>query len=599
MDNLIIEPLAFYEQIGKSKQEELAKSRFDDLVKKSKLDEEENRKTAMLYRKQNALAENTLQALKRKKVLRGFLIFFTIVAFICAFVGFLVDNKSKAILIAIGFALGIGLLLIICLVLNKKIKHANEIYQKQKEQANKTLALAQKQMAPLNALFTDNEAKRLIEQTVPDLKFDNHFTINLDKNFIKTYDYTAKVNPNSSVIDTLSGSYSKNPFLFSRYITNYMGTKTYHGSLVISWIERYRDSNGRMQTRRRTQTLYANVIKPCPYYTTNTSLTYGHQCSPELNFSRQATDVEELTDKQVEKRVKKGEKKLKKKAQLAVSKGGQFTEMSSAEFDVLFGATNRDHEVQFRVMFTPLAQRNMLKLLRSESGYGDDFEFVKRGRINHITSEHAQRWNMSEHPSNYYSYDVDISRKNFILFTADYFKCVFFDFAPLLSVPAYHEKPSTTFEPLTKNGAHYTNFEYEVLANVIGERNFAHPDSATQAILKADYMQSSSDTDCVMVTANSYQAFERVDFVPVYGGDGRMHPVPVPWIEYLPISKTSCMAIKKLDIDEKDLYSWASKNGDSEVLKGAPNGYYHGLFAKIINGEPLGQIDSALEKIKN
>ena len=53
-----------------------------------------------------------------------------------------------------------------------------------------------------------------------------------------------------------------------------------------------------------------------------------------------------------------------------------FTEMGNAKFDALFGAVDRNNEVEFRVLFTPLAQKNMLDLLTDKNHYGDDFYFL-------------------------------------------------------------------------------------------------------------------------------------------------------------------------------------------------------------------------------
>lgn len=597
MENLIIEPLLFYEQSGKSGHENFTNEFFDDLVAKSQIDVEENRRTASLFRKQDAVAEKTNKTLKSKKVLKGFLIFFIILGVICSIIGFAVDSNVKLPLIIGGLVVSICCLLFIILKLNKSIKNIEILYKKQKAVANETLSKANEQMRALNELFTENDAISLIEKTIPQLKFDQFYSIELAQDFNKNYQYIDYIDQNRSVIDTLSGRYAENPFLFYRYIDHYIGSKTYHGTLLISWTETMRDSDGRLRTVRRTQTLHASVCKPFPYYAYKTALSYGHQCAPDLNFSRKATDVEELTDKQVERRVKKGEKKLKKRAELAVTEGGHFTEMTNSEFDVLFGALDRDHEVQFRVMFTPLAQINMVKLLRSKSGYGDDFEFIKRGKYNHIISEHAQNWQMHAHPSNYYSYDVDIARKKFIDYNVNYFRSVFFDFAPLLSVPAYHDKPSLTFEPI-KDRANYTNYEYEVLSNVIGVEKFMHESSVTEAILKTRFMHSENDTDCVAVTASSYTGENRVDFIPVFGGDGRMHPVPVPWVEYLPVQKTSTIAVKKIGLDRKEFYQKTSEKGFDANINSSPSGYYHGLFAKIIDGVELKSIDGVLEKIK-
>lgn len=53
--------------------------------------------------------------------------------------------------------------------------------------------------------------------------------------------------------------------------------------------------------------------------------------------------------------------------------------MGDAEFDVLWGATDRDHEVEFRLLFTPLAKKQLLDLMKDkEIAYGDNFNFFKR-----------------------------------------------------------------------------------------------------------------------------------------------------------------------------------------------------------------------------
>lgn len=600
MENLILEPLKFYEQAGKA-HEQYANEYFDKLVDVSKINVEENRKTASAYRKQSSIAEGTFKKIRNYKVLRGFLIFFIVVGILASLIGIgALSGTVQVLTISIGIAVAISCLLIIFLKINKIIKSAAELYANQLKKAEDILRQAQAQMARLNSSFSEKDTLCLIEKVMPGIKFDDNYTVKLSHDFTKNFNYIDYINQNRSVVDTLSGRYNQNPFVFYRYVNHYIGSKIYHGTKIITWTERVRGSDGKYRTVTRSQTLHAQVSKPFPYYNYGTALAYGNQVAPDLNFSRQATDVEELSEKQVEKRVKKGQKKLSKLAAVSMENGGQFTEMANSEFDVLFGATDRDHEVQFRVMFSPMAQINMVKLLKADDvGYGDDFSFTKRGRFNCIISEHAQRWNMDTSPSNYYSYDVDIARKNFIEFNKQYFKSVFFDFAPLLSVPSYQEKPSSVFEPIEKYHSNYTYYDYEVLANAIGVQKFAHPNSVTEVILKARHMFSNNQTDCVQITANSYAGESRLDFIPVFGRDGRMHSVPVPWVEYIPLENVSNIAVKKVGLEIKDFNQRVAEKGVGNKLFDSPSAYLHGLFAKIIFGTDLSAIDSGLEKIKN
>lgn len=599
MDNLLFEPLKFYDSYGKGEHDKNVKEFFDKLVEKSEIDVAENRKTAAAYRKQDAHAEKINKKISKLKVLRGFLIFFTVLAFLIALIGgFAINGTGKILCVAIGAITGIALILIIALKLNKSIKNIAELYKKEKAKADELYNKARLQMAPLNALFSETDTFELIHKTLPQLKFDDNYTVKLSKDFKTNYDFVEYINENRSVTNTLSGRLFENPFVFYRYIDHYMGTKTYHGSIVIRWQTVARGSDGKMRTVTKTQTLHASVTKPFPQYSRHTALGYGNQCAPDLNFSRAATDVEELNDKQVARRVKKGEKKLKKLTASAMDDGKQFTKMGNTEFDVLFGATDRDHEVQFRVMFSPLAQKNMIELLRSPIGYGDDFSFTKRGRFNYIVSEHAQKWNMDTSPSNYYSYDVDEAKSKFIGFNNDYFKSVFFDFAPLLTVPAYQQEPSEIFEPIKGYTSNYSYYDYEVMANSIGVSNFAHPESVTEVILKARHMFTDKETDCVQVTAQSYAAVARTDFIPVFGGDGRMHSVPVPWTEYIPVEKSTNMAVKRIGCKRQEFIDRAAKSGSGNSIYDTPSAYFHGLFAKIIDGADIKAFDSALDNLK-
>ena len=92
----------------------------------------------------------------------------------------------------------------------------------------------------------------------------------------------------------------------------------------------------------------------------------------------------------------------------------------------------------------------------------------------------------------------------------------------------------------------YTDGEAEVLANRFSPSVFAHERTRTQTILKAAPAGRRGGTDSVSVTAYSFDAIDRVDYVSVYGGDGRSHAVPVPWVEYVPVERTSEMALKRV-----------------------------------------------------
>lgn len=73
-----------------------------------------------------------------------------------------------------------------------------------------------------------------------------------------------------------------------------IGEYTYKGSLNISYLKYYRDSNGKLCSSRVNETLHAEVKKPGPYYSTMVSLVYGNDAAPELIFHRKLQKREYL-----------------------------------------------------------------------------------------------------------------------------------------------------------------------------------------------------------------------------------------------------------------------------------------------------------------
>lgn len=562
MNDLLLEPLKYYEREGREKHKQNVADFFEDLKARSGVDISQNKKTVENYKTVLEQIRKSEKKLFRKKFWRVMLFILAGIGLCMAIVGIVL---SAAILIAVGIVSIALALVLIFGILNKKIKLFSEMLNKQKEEAQALLDVAWQQMAPLNGLFSDRDAIDLIEKTLPELDFDDCYHAERERELKETCGYSPEYDEERSALDTLSGTFKGNPFLFERHLIHQLGNETYHGTLTIRWTETCRDSKGNLSTRTRTQTLHASVVKPKPFYHEDTVLKYFSQGAPDLSFTREGLYHDDKSDKQIEKLIKKGEKNLKKKAEQALQNGGSFTEMANTEFEVLFDALNRDHEVQFRMMFTPLAQNNMVDLMRSEVGYGDDFDFYKAKRMTTIHSDHAQGWKMDASANHYRSYDFEQIQTKFQSFNEQYFKSVFFDFAPLLAVPMYQEKPVKSLEPLKEYKVNYTVNEYETLANRMDQKLFLAEKSGTRAILKARAESRERDTDRVEIKAFSYRTVHRTDFVPVLGGDGRMHPVPVPWIEYIPVSRTSHIDVTKPD--EKTVRT------EGEVR-------YHGLSAK-------------------
>jgi len=509
MNAVIYNPLEEFETKHKDAHAKRTTEFFEDLVRESRIDIEQNRKTVKLY---HEYKENLIKLKKKLNRWRFLRVLMCITLVLIPLVILKTTPKIKGI--------------------KEEITHADQ-------KAEELLKEANEQMLPLNRLFTDRDALNIIESIVPLMSFEPCFSAKQEADMKINYDFAECNDDEQSTFDLLAGYYNENPFLFENKVIHTMGTETYHGSKTIHWTETYFDSNGKLRTRRRSQTLHASVTKPKPFYNTQVVLNYCAQGGPDLSFSRDASHLEQKSERQIDRIVRRGERKLKKKTDKAIKENEDFVSMSNSDFEVLFDALDRTDEVQFRTLFTPLAQTNMVDLILSKQGYGDDFHFIKTKRTNRIVSNHSQGRVINLLADSYFSYSYDVVRENFIGKNVGFFKAVYFDFAPILAIPVYQERPVHSLKPIPDYDQIYALKECEALANAVDRKFVVHPDTKTQAILKSSFVSSKDNIDRTCITAYSYDIEKRVDIVSVRGGDGHYHDVPVQWDEYLPLEANS------------------------------------------------------------
>lgn len=505
MNSVIYNPLEEYEQRLKILHLENAEKHLDGLIKRSGVNIEENRKTVKEH-------ESTVEYLKKVRKKLNWRLFFRVLIIITLI-----------------------LIPLVILKLNPKIKALRGEIELLEKKISELFLLAKKQMEPLCSLFTSLDAIKIIEETVPQISFNQNFSADQEANMVANYDFDATSNNNESAKDILSGYYNGNPFLFEKNLTHKMGVQTYHGYKTIRWTERYRDSDGKTHTRVRTQTLHATLVKPMPYYSTQLILNYCNHAGDDLSFSRDATNLHKKSEREIERYVKRGKKRLKKMTDEAIEQNKNFTSMSNTDFETLFDALDRTNEVQFRTLFTPLAQTNMEDLILSDTGYGDDFNFYKCKRTNKIISQHSQAREITLSPLEYISHSFDIIKDNFIKRNEEYFKAVYFDFAPLWAIPIYQDKPVKDEDELPDVLQNYSCMECEALANKADVNSLANERTKSKVILKASFLSAKNNIDSVRISAYSYDIIPRIDIVPVFGNDGRWHSVPVPWDDYIPL----------------------------------------------------------------
>mgnify|MGYP006959863288 FL=1 len=549
----IYDPLDEYVNTFAPRFRQVAKDTFAQLSKEAGVDINANRQTC----KQLYKAQSDLKSVKSKLC---WTIFLCVVMWGGAIGGGIAIYNMydsfeswEIVLIAIGIATALLLLFWKIQPLIKRLKsERNGLIEK----TTKLEKEAWQQMAPLNRLYDWDILTRMMTQTVPKLEFDSYFTTQRLADLQEVYGWDGTFNQERSVIYSHSGLINGNPFILCRTRKMEMGTKTYYGHKTIYWTTRERGSDGKMHTVRHSETLTASVTAPYPGYYEKTRLIYGNTAAPDLKFYRKQSG---LANCEGSLSYRWQRRKLRKKSRDLTN--NDFAMMTNEEFEVAFDTSNRNSNQQYALLFTPLAQANMLKILKDNSAsYGDDFDFEKNCMINTILPDHIQSIDLDMNPHQYQNFDYDKAEKDFYDINAQYFRAIYFCFAPLLCVPMYQQIRSQENIYGRDMQRHSAFWEHEALANFWGQDHFKHPQCVTDCILKTKKEQTLGDSSSVTVYAYGYRVEQRISYITKWGGDGRTHKVPVYWDEYLPVTGK-----RRMDIAEDNHYDDAKANQHQRI----------------------------------
>lgn len=565
-------PLDSYQNYYKSLHAENVTQFFDEMVTNSQIDIEANRATNKRIAENNASTSSNDRAIRRQKTFRALSIILLILSVIAIVWGIIeITRYRQVILSCVCVIVGAIGLIILSIWLIKKVKLKLNELNKTKDTllgiSRQLHAEAYTQMAALNKLLLKkNYNTELFSKTLPLVDFDDTFDSRRLDYMQRKYALPDKHKKDfeQSTLFVQSGEIKGNPFFFRKDLMHDMGTKTYEGSLTIYWTTTERDSEGKLRTVSHSETLHAEIEKPYPYYTTSFELVYANEAANGLSFSRKPVSVHLMSEKKLEKYVKKQSKDLRKLAEQSTKAGTNFTVMANEVFESLFRATDRDNESQYRLLFTPLAQTEMTKLLKDdEAGFGDDFAFYKRKTINVVHPKHLDDARLIV-PNNYFTgMDYDTVRKKFNDYHNEYFRHIFFTFAPIFAIPLYiqHQTQEFIYQDLYDSNVSF--YQHEMIVNSMDESAFTPVDSVTHNILKTELTTRQDDTDTINVYSWGYRGEERVEYVSKFGGDNRFHNVPVPWTEYFKVDKSTQVDVKLFngnDDDEIDTDSgWVKK----------------------------------------
>lgn len=538
MEDIVYDPLASYRDKYCGAFRKNAEDAFQEIAQKAGIDKDANKKLCL----EIADLESSLEDLRKRRSRLNFIRVLLWILAIALFCILPLDVCDQAIGI-LSLVIAVFIVLYIFISLNKKIKKANDEIDNLDSSVRQKKEEAWEQMAPLNSLFSWDIPARLIEKTIPILHFDPYFTKERMAELEDDFGYDNSLNEDASVIYSQSGSINGNPFVIAEVKTTYIGTETYTGQKTIHWTTTTRGADGKYHRVSRSQTLTATVEKPCPRYGKEKFVLYGNEAAPNLKFLRIPAGLSE--DGFFQKFRRRQKLKELQKFSRNLEDDSDYTLMANHDFEVLFETKNRNNEVEYRLLFTALAQRQMLDLIKDSTyAFGDDFQFLKQQKINLIIPEHLKELRLDTNPDQFADYDFERTRSNFVSINQEYFRAVYFAMAPLLAIPLYQQMRTrkTIYGDDCPKSSYW---EWEAIANSHGEDAFKHEDCITDCILKTTLQDEYGKAETINVTAHGYAGERCVDYVSVLGGDGKRHKVPVEWILYTPISKTSTMLIEE------------------------------------------------------
>lgn len=567
MEDIVYDPLERYRSEYRDRFLQNAQDAFEELSDKANIDKEANRQVCGEIAQLSESKETLSSSHSRYSLFR---IVCWIAVAVLVFLGAISETPSQAPLY---FVPALAIIVFNFAVLNRKIRKLKDEIDSLEENIRQKKAEAFRQMEPLNALFDWDIPARLIEKTVPKLHFDRFFTQSRIDELVKDFGYDGSLNENASVLFSQSGEINGNPFVIADLKTFEMGEKTYTGHKTIHWTETVTGFDGKRHRVFRSQTLSASVTRPCPAYGKLAFVLYGNDAAPNLTFTRKPSGLVEdgffqnFRRKQKLRELQKFSRNLQDES--------QYTLMGNREFETLFETKDRNDEVEYRLLFTALAQRQMLSLLKEKiNAYGDDFSFFKEKKVNVIVPGHLNDFDLDTNPKRFADYSYEESRHKFIRINQEYFRAVYFSMAPLLCIPLYQQirRQKEIYGNILQRSSFW---EWESIANFYGEEKFRHPKCVTDCILKTEARTSGASESIVRVTAHGYSGTPRIDHVPVLGGDGRTHSVPVKWIEYDPVSRTREISIQ----DRTDRSDDSQRKRDIRLDAGEI--FRRGIFARI------------------
>lgn len=450
---------------------ESALKNFDDLIRTCNIDVDQNKKWSQEYYSLVKSNDKIQKQIKRLRFWRWFLIIFLIFPFILMTKA--AKKKQK--------------------LLDNGVKSEYDVQIKLDEQ----LAYF------FPKISYDLGYKKIIEPLWKDIKIDIYH----DEEAYETWiPWLSTLFPKDACLTTLiSGKIFNNPFIAYNYKNQVWQTHTYTGSVPITYTIHV---NGKTQVR--TELAIASETLPEPAWVEGTELAYHFDKTNKLCFTNNNS--------------KKEFKKWNKKNQLP---------LENKEFNKVFQAIRND-ETDFRVLFTPLAQENYVKLLKQQNYIID-----KEKEITMIQLSNKGYPYLDVTPNEAFNYDVKTWGQNYASWAVKLVKDIGLLTLPIANIPLYTQFKTKIIEDTEIDVASHFQvqdnlshlFDIFNLWKTFDTNVIFHPISTKTTKI------GSTEFSLTNVRCDYFYPLHKVITKMGVSPSGRTAMVPINVIEYLPRQK--------------------------------------------------------------
>ena len=540
-DLLQQDPVSGYQNIYKEAFAREAEALFEDAVRKGGIDPEHNAVQArtldrLIQEKESHDGRKTLWILLITALVIGLAVWGIILWN---------DEKRSALNTGLFSAYAAAVVILSFALIIPAIKKLSARISELEKEIREKYAAATEYLFPLYSSFSWNTFPALISRIIPQLQFDDFLTTERLADFKENFGLLIQDEPESTMTGSHSGTFFGYPFVLTEDRNFHWGEQVWSNSITVSYTVYVTGPDGKRTSQTRTEILTASVTKPCPEFQSEKNLFFAHDAAPELSYSRSPSSLSGEKGFFTALGKKYRMHKLRKLEQNLTDES-QYTMMSNREFEVLYKSENRDHEIGFRLLFTPLAQQYMVKLLNDTgAGYGDDFCLRKTNRITCIASEHLNSTPVAQEPFYTDMYDLQKIKASFMANSEDFFRRIYFAFAPLFLIPLYNEPridpPAAGPETVSENELEGAAFYYS--------EHYKPPQSITENIFNIGKFRRSGAVVSAVVESIGFRGETHVEYIPRTAGNGRVYTVPVEWVEYIPVTQcTPIHACKEADL---------------------------------------------------